>query len=128
MPGAVVEKHHYRVLKHYLPGPYCFILEATREVPKLIQSKRMTVGIRIPDHEIIRAITRELGRPVISTTAQREGEDPHVDPDEIDEAFKGLAMVIEAGGGGMVPTTIIDLTTTPATVIREGLGSVEDFL
>ena len=124
---AVVEKQHYRVLKHYLPGPYCFILEATREVPKLIQSKRKTVGIRIPDHEIIRAITRELGRPVISTTAQREGEDPHVDPDEIDEAFKGLAMVIEAGGGGSVPTTIIDLTTTPPTIVREGLGSVEDF-
>ncbi|MEO6420280.1 MAG: L-threonylcarbamoyladenylate synthase [Polyangiaceae bacterium] len=124
---AVVEKQHYRVLKHYLPGPYCFILEATREVPKLIQSKRKTVGIRIPDHEIIRAITRELGRPVISTTAQREGEEPHVDPDEIDEAFKGLAMVIEAGGGGVVPTTIIDLTTTPPTIVREGLGSIEDF-
>ncbi|MDB4995492.1 MAG: hypothetical protein JWM74_2924 [Myxococcaceae bacterium] len=125
---AVVEKAEYRVLRHYLPGPYCFILPATREVPKLLQSRRKTVGIRIPGHEVIRAIARELGRPIISTTAQRTGEDPHVDPHEIDEAFKGLAMVLDAGGGGMVPTTVIDLTTSPPEIIREGAGSVADFV
>jgi tRNA threonylcarbamoyl adenosine modification protein (Sua5/YciO/YrdC/YwlC family) len=124
---AVVEKQQYRVLRHYLPGPYCFILTATKEVPKLLQSRRKTVGIRIPGHEVIRAIARELGRPIISTTAQRAGEDPHVDPHEIDEAFKGLAMVLDAGGGGMVPTTVVDLTTTPAEIIREGAGSTADF-
>ncbi len=124
---AVVENAEYRVLRHYLPGPYCFILPATREVPKLLQSRKKTVGIRIPDHEVIRAIARELGRPIISTTAQRAGEDPHVDPHEIDEAFKGLAMVLDAGGGGMVPTTVIDLTTSPPEVIREGAGSIADF-
>ena len=124
---AVVENAEYRVLRHYLPGPYCFILPATREVPKLLQSRRKTVGIRIPDHEVIRAIARELGRPIISTTAQRTGEDPHVDPHEIDEAFKGLAMVLDAGGGGMVPTTVIDLTASPPEIIREGAGSVADF-
>jgi tRNA threonylcarbamoyl adenosine modification protein (Sua5/YciO/YrdC/YwlC family) len=125
---AVVEKAEYRVLRHYLPGPYCFILPATREVPKLLQSRRKTVGIRIPGHEVIRAIARELGRPIISTTAQRTGEDPHVDPHEIDEAFKGLAMVLDAGGGGMVPTTVIDLTTSPPEIIREGAGSTADFV
>jgi tRNA threonylcarbamoyl adenosine modification protein (Sua5/YciO/YrdC/YwlC family) len=125
---AIVENHQYRILRHYLPGPYTFILQATREVPKLIQSKRKTVGIRIPNSEVIRAITRELGRPVISTTAQRTGEDPHVDPHEIDVAFKGLGLVLDGGGGGMVPTTIIDITQVPPVIVREGAGDVADFL
>jgi tRNA threonylcarbamoyl adenosine modification protein (Sua5/YciO/YrdC/YwlC family) len=124
---AVVENAHYRILRHFLPGPYCFILTATREVPKLIQSKRKTVGIRIPNSEVIRAITRELGRPVISTTAQRAGEDPHVDPREIDDAFPGLALVLDGGGGGMVPTTVVDLTSVPPVVVRAGAGSTEEF-
>ncbi len=125
---AVVENHQYRVLKRYLPGPYCFILEATREVPKLVQSKKKTVGIRVPNHEVIRAIARELGRPIISTTAQKSGEEPHVDPHEIELAFRGLGLTLDAGGGGVVPTTIIDLVEVPPVVIREGAGSIEDFV
>jgi tRNA threonylcarbamoyl adenosine modification protein (Sua5/YciO/YrdC/YwlC family) len=125
---AIVENAHYRVLRRFLPGPYCFILEATREVPKLVQTKRKTVGIRVPNSEVIRAITRELGRPVISTTAQREGEDPHVDPHEIDVAFKGLGLVLDGGGGGVVPTTVIDLTKMPPEIVREGAGSIEEFV
>jgi len=125
---AIVENQAYRVLRHYLPGPYCFILEATREVPKLIQSKRKTVGIRVPDHEVIRAITRELGRPVISTTAQRSGEEPHIDAREIRDSFHGLGLVIESGAGGMVPSTVIDLTKVPPEIVREGAGSVEGFV
>ena len=125
---AVVEKQVYRVLRHFLPGPYCFILEATREVPKLVQSKRKTVGIRIPAHEVTRAIARELGRPLISTTAQRAGEDPHVDPREIDSAFHGLGMVLDGGGGGIVPTTVIDLTQSPPVIVREGAGPIDAFV
>jgi tRNA threonylcarbamoyl adenosine modification protein (Sua5/YciO/YrdC/YwlC family) len=125
---AIVEKQEYRVLRHYLPGPYCFILGATRDVPKMVQSKRRTVGIRVPRHEVVRAITRELGRPVISTTAQRSGEDPHVDPREIDEDFSGLGLVLDAGAGGMLPTTVIDLTKSPPEILREGAGPIEDFL
>lgn len=125
---AIIENQQYRVLRRFLPGPYCFILEATREVPKLVQTKRKTVGIRIPQHEVTRAITRELGRPLISTTAQREGEDPHVDPREIDMAFRGLGMVLDAGGGGIVPTTVIDLTKVPPEVVREGAGPIEEFV
>lgn len=125
---AIVENHQYRILKHHLPGPYCFILEATREVPKLVQMKKKTVGIRVPDNAIIRAISKELGRPVISTTAQRQGEEPYVDANEIDDAFKGLGLVIDGGAGGVVPTTIVDLTTTPFTVVREGAGDVDAFL
>jgi tRNA threonylcarbamoyl adenosine modification protein (Sua5/YciO/YrdC/YwlC family) len=125
---AVVENQVYRVLRRYLPGPYCFILPATREVPKLVQSKRKTVGIRVPNHEVIRTITRELGRPVISTTAQRPGEDqPHVDPHEIDELFRGLGLVLDGGAGGIVPTSVVDLTRIPPEILREGAGPVDDF-
>jgi tRNA threonylcarbamoyl adenosine modification protein (Sua5/YciO/YrdC/YwlC family) len=125
---AVVENHQYRTLKHLLPGPYCFILDATREVPKLVQMKKKTVGIRVPDNAIIRAITRELGRPVISTTAQRPGEDPLLDARDIDAAFKGLGLVVDGGGGGLVPTTVVDLTTVPPTVVRHGAGPVDDLV
>jgi tRNA threonylcarbamoyl adenosine modification protein (Sua5/YciO/YrdC/YwlC family) len=111
-----------------LPGPYCFILEATREVPKLVQSKRKSIGIRIPKHPVTLAITKELGRPIISTTAARSGQEPFVDPDELDSEFKGLAMVLDAGAGGMVPTTVIDLTKRPPEIVREGAGSIEDFV
>jgi tRNA threonylcarbamoyl adenosine modification protein (Sua5/YciO/YrdC/YwlC family) len=124
---AVVENHQYRVLKHLLPGPYCFILEATREVPKLVQMKKKTVGIRVPDNAIVRAISKELGRPIISTTAQKAGEDPFVDAHEIDEAFKGLGMVVDGGGGGLLPTTVVDLTTSPPTIVREGAGPIDFF-
>ncbi len=125
---AVVENHNYRILKHYLPGPYCFILEATREVPKLVQTKRKTIGIRIPNHEVILHLVKELGSPIISTTAQRpEEEDPHVDPHEIDVAFKGLGLVLDAGGGGVVPTTVIDLTKNPPEIVREGAGDASEF-
>ena len=125
---AVVEKPEYRILRHYLPGPYCFILEATREVPKLLLSKRKTVGIRVPANEITSALVRALGRPIISTTAQLDGGDPFVDPAEMDEAFDGLALVIDGGGGGLVPTTVIDLTKSPPEVVRKGAGPVDDFL
>ena len=125
---AIVENQVYRVLRHFLPGPYCFILEATREVPKLVQSKRKSVGIRVPDHAVTRALAHELGRPIISTTAAKSGEEVFVDPDELDSAFKGLALVLDGGAGGMVPTTVIDLTKRPPVIVREGAGSIDEFV
>ena len=92
---AVVENAVYRVLKHFLPGPYCFILLATREVPKIMLTKQKTVGIRVPNHPITIALVRELGRPLISTTASRPGQDPLVDPWEIEQEFTGLDLVID---------------------------------
>lgn len=124
---AIVDNQVYRVLRRFLPGPYTFILQATREVPKLVQMKRKQVGIRVPASEIARALARELGRPIISSTAARPGEDPFIDPREIDTAFKGLAFVLDAGAGGLVPTTVIDLTTSPPTIVREGAGPVDQF-
>ena len=125
---AVVDNQVYRVLKRFLPGPYCFILEATREVPRVLQTKRKTVGIRVPAHEVIQAVVRELGRPVISTTAQRAGAEPHVDPREIDDDFPGLGLVLDGGAGGLVPTTVVDLTVQPPEVVREGAGPVDAFV
>ena len=125
---AIVDNQVYRVLRRFLPGPYCFILEATREVPRIIQTKRKTIGIRIPQHEVVSAIVRELGRPIISTTAHRPGGEIHVDPSEIDEDFHGLGLVLDAGGGGVVPTTVVDLTAKPPAVVREGAGPVDDFV
>ena len=124
---AIVEDATFRVLKRYLPGPYTFILEATREVPKILQTKRKTVGIRIPDHPVTLALVHAFGRPVISTTAAPHGEDPYIDPHEIDDRFRGLGMVLDGGVGGSIPTTVIDLTTSFPEVIRTGAGSVEDF-
>jgi tRNA threonylcarbamoyl adenosine modification protein (Sua5/YciO/YrdC/YwlC family) len=138
---AQVDNATYRVLRRYLPGPYCFILEATREVPKLVQMKRKSVGIRVPGHAVVRALARELGRPIISTTAQKAGEyalrngaflhsggDPYVDPVEIDRDFRGLGLVLDGGGGGVMPTTVIDLTKRPPELVREGLGPIGDFV
>ncbi|MCA9586761.1 MAG: threonylcarbamoyl-AMP synthase [Myxococcales bacterium] len=126
---AIVDNQVYRVLRHLLPGPYCFVLEATREVPKMVQTKRKTIGIRVPAHEVIRAVVHELGRPVISTTAIRPGADmPHVDPNEIDDDFKGLGLVLDGGAGGLQPTTVVDLTVSPPAIIREGAGPVDAFL
>jgi tRNA threonylcarbamoyl adenosine modification protein (Sua5/YciO/YrdC/YwlC family) len=124
---AIVENQVYRVLRRFLPGPYTFILGATREVPKLVQMKRKNVGIRVPACEATRALARELGRPIISSTAARPGEDPLVDPKEIDAAFKGLALVLDGGAGGLVPTSVVDLTTSPPEVVREGAGNVDEF-
>jgi len=89
--------------------------------------KRKNVGIRVPACEATRALARELGRPIISSTAARPGEQPLVDPKEIDAAFKGLALVLDGGAGGLVPTSVIDLTTSPPEIVREGAGDIEDF-
>lgn len=125
---AIVDNQIYRVLRRFLPGPYCFILEATREVPRLVQTKRKTIGIRIPKHEVTSAVVKELGRPLISTTAHRPGSEPYVDPREIDDDFHGLGLVLDSGAGGLTPTTVIDLTVQPPVVVREGAGPVDEFV
>jgi tRNA threonylcarbamoyl adenosine modification protein (Sua5/YciO/YrdC/YwlC family) len=124
---AVMHDSIYRILRRYLPGPYTFLLQATREVPKVVQSPRKTVGVKIPDHQVALSLTRELGRPIISTTAARHGQDPHLDAREIDAEFAGLALVLDAGPGGLVPTSIVDLTGDRPRVVRVGAGNVSEF-
>jgi tRNA threonylcarbamoyl adenosine modification protein (Sua5/YciO/YrdC/YwlC family) len=124
---AVVENQVYRVLKHFLPGPYCFILQATREVPKMLLTKQKTVGIRVPNHPVTIAIVRELGRPLISTTASRPGQDPLVDPWEIEQEFTGLDLVIDTGdAGSTVPTTVVDLSQGDVRIVRVGAGPIDE--
>lgn len=124
---ALVDNQVYRILKRFLPGPYCFILQATREVPRILQTKRKTIGIRVPNHEVTRSLVRGLGRPVISTTAQRSGA-VHVDAREIDDDFVGLGLVLDAGAGGVAPTTVVDLTVQPVEVVREGAGPIDELV
>jgi tRNA threonylcarbamoyl adenosine modification protein (Sua5/YciO/YrdC/YwlC family) len=124
---AVMHNQVYRILKEFLPGPYCFILEATREVPRLIQSSRKTVGVRIPKHPVALALAAELGRPIISSTAARHGDSPNPDPREIEVAFRGLSLVLDAGAGGTVPTTVVDLTGPSPRVVRAGAGDTTPF-
>lgn len=125
---AVVENAAYRILRRALPGPYCFILPATREVPKIVHLKQKTVGIRVPKHPVTLALVRALGQPLISTTAARPGEDPMVDPWEISEAFPGLELVVDAGAGESIPTTVIDLSQGEPKLIRQGAGPVDEIL
>jgi tRNA A37 threonylcarbamoyladenosine synthetase subunit TsaC/SUA5/YrdC len=81
----------------------------------------------VPACEAARALARELGRPIISSTAARPGEEPFVDPHEIDAEFRGLALVLDGGAGGLVPTTVVDLTKSPPEIVREGAGDVSEF-
>ena len=122
---AIVENPEYRLLKRFLPGPYCFVLKATRDVPKLLMTKQKTVGIRVPNHAVPRAIVEALGRPLVSTTAESEGE-PLIDPWTIDATFPLLDLVLEADACGSVPTTVIDLSEGDIRVVREGAGPVDE--
>ena len=113
----------YRVLKTYLPGPYTFILPSSREVPKLLKSKKNTVGIRVPDNNIARTIVKELGHPILSTTLPGNMVEEYTDPELIYENFKKqVDIVIDGGIGGMIPSTVIDCTKDDYKVIRMGAG------
>ena len=113
----------YRMLKNYLPGPYTFILPASKEVPKLLKSKKDTVGLRIPDNLIARNIVKELGHPILSASLPGDMVEEYTDPELINHNFEKLVdVVIDGGIGGMVPSTVIDCTGDHPVVIRKGLG------
>jgi tRNA threonylcarbamoyl adenosine modification protein (Sua5/YciO/YrdC/YwlC family) len=113
----------YRILKEYLPGPYTFILPASKEVPKILQSKKSTIGLRIPDNNIAREIVKQLEHPILSATLPGEMVEEYTDPDLIYENFKNLVdIVVDGGVGGIVPSTIIDCTKEDYEVVRMGAG------
>ena len=124
---AMVDDRAFRLIKRHLPGPFCFILNATREVPRVVQSSRKTVGIRVPAHPVTQALLEQLGHPIINTTACRPDAVPNLDPFEIDDEFAGLALVLDAVPGGLLPSSVVDLSKGDAIVIREGAGDVQDF-
>jgi len=113
----------YRMLKTHLPGPYTFILPASKQVPKILQSKKSTIGLRVPDNNICQHILKELDNPILSASFPGELVEEYTDPEIIHEKFEHLVdMVIDGGIGGMTPSTIVDCTTDDWNVIREGLG------
>lgn len=117
----------YRVLKNYLPGPFTFILPASKQVPKILQSKKSTIGLRVPDNEICRSILDTLDHPLLSASLPGEMVEDYTDPEIMYEKFGSkVDFVIDGGIGGMVPSTIVDCTTDEWNVIRKGLGVFED--
>ncbi len=117
----------FRVLKEYLPGPYTFILGASKQVPKILHSKKDTVGIRVPDNKITKALIEELGHPILSTTLPGELVEDYTDPEIIHDHYQHLAdIVIDGGIGGMIPSTVIDATGNELVLIRQGLGAWEE--
>jgi tRNA threonylcarbamoyl adenosine modification protein (Sua5/YciO/YrdC/YwlC family) len=124
---ARVDNRQYRLLKLGTPGPYTFILEATKEVPRrLSHPSRRTIGLRVPEHKVTQALLAELGQPLLATTLIAPGEtDPLNDPEEIRERFqKLLAAVVDAGACPMEPTTVIDLTDDEPRLVRQGRGAL----
>jgi tRNA threonylcarbamoyl adenosine modification protein (Sua5/YciO/YrdC/YwlC family) len=116
----------YRMLKSYLPGPYTFILPSSKQVPKILQSKKSTIGLRIPDNVICQHILDALGHPLLSASLPGEMVEEYTDPEVIQEKFGHLVdFVIDGGIGGMIPSTVVDCTTPDWHIIRQGLGEFE---
>jgi tRNA threonylcarbamoyl adenosine modification protein (Sua5/YciO/YrdC/YwlC family) len=128
---ARISNQQYRTLKAFTPGPYTFLLEATKETPKRLQNpKRRTIGIRVPDHPVPRAILQALGEPIMSSTLILPGEQtPMSDAREIQERLHHVVdAVIDAGNCGFEPTSVIDMAGPAPLVVREGKGDVSVFL
>ena len=125
---ARVDNTSYRIIKRHLPGPVTFVLTATREVPRrLVHRQRRTLGLRVPDNVIAQAILAALGEPIMSTTALLPGDglpltDMEMERDRLEHA---VDVIVDGGIGGVRPTTIVDLTSGEARVVREGVGTLD---
>ncbi len=119
----------FRLINKCLPGPYTFILEASKEVPKLLKTKKNTVGLRIPNNVICQAIVSGLGNPIISTSLPaKEDVEEYIDPEVFTEFFEHqVEIIIDGGLGSIEASTVVDLTTMPASIIRTGLGDISIF-
>ena len=117
----------YRLLKSYLPGPYTFILPASKQVPKILKSRKDTIGLRVPDNVIARCIIKQLGHPILSASLPGEMVEEYTDPEIMHANFKNLVdIVVDGGTGAMFPSTIVDCTSDEPVVIRKGLGVWEE--
>jgi len=127
---AHVDNSTYRLLRHATPGPYTFVLEATREVPKrLVQPKRKTIGLRVPDHPISQALLHALNEPLMSATLiMPDDEYPMTDPyDSRDCLEQEVELVIDGGFCGLEATSVVDLSGPAPVVMRAGVGDISDF-
>ncbi len=126
---ARVSDNAYKIMRRLLPGPYTFILEASRAVPKIILPKRQTTGIRVPDNRICQALVAEMGAPIISTSVKDEDGELLSDPRIIQERFgKRVDMIIDGGIIAATPSSVISLLDEGVAVIREGKGDVSAFV
>jgi len=113
----------YRTLKEYLPGPYTFVLPASKQVPKILQGRKDTIGLRVPDNKITIALIKELGNPIISTSLPGEDVEEYTDPEIIYENYQNLVdIVVDGGIGGTVPSTVVQFQDDEFELVRQGLG------
>jgi tRNA threonylcarbamoyl adenosine modification protein (Sua5/YciO/YrdC/YwlC family) len=127
---ALVENWQYRLLRAHTPGPYTFLLKASRETPRRLKHERRgTIGLRVPDHPVTALLLSELGEPVMSSTLLLPGEDlPRTDAQEIYEKLQhSVDMVLDGGNCGLIPTSVIDMSGERAIVARAGRGDVKPF-
>lgn len=123
-----VDTRVFKLMKSCLPGPYTFILNANNSVPKLFKNNKRTVGVRIPDNNICRAIVKELGQPIISSSVHDEDEvlEYTTDPELIHERYRDLVdAVVDGGYGALVPSTVIDCSGDFPALVRQGAGEVD---
>jgi tRNA threonylcarbamoyl adenosine modification protein (Sua5/YciO/YrdC/YwlC family) len=128
---ARVDTAVFKIMKKALPGPFTFILQASNKVPKILDTPRKTVGIRIPDHNIPRMIVKELGNPIITTSIKDDDEvvEYSTDPELIYEKFKNqVDIVVDGGAGNLIPSTILNCTEGDIQIVRQGMGEIEEFL
>lgn len=125
----MIDKPVFKMMKKGLPGPFTFILEANNQVPKILHSKKKTIGIRVPDHNVPRMLVEELGHPILTTSINDDDEviEYSTDPELIFEKYEHLVdLVIDGGYGQNIGSTVLDCTGSEVDVIREGLGKLED--
>jgi tRNA threonylcarbamoyl adenosine modification protein (Sua5/YciO/YrdC/YwlC family) len=126
-----IDNSLFRILKHALPGPFTFILNANNKVPKLMHSNKKTVGIRVPDHPIARGIVNLLGNPIVSTSIHDDDDvlEYSTDPELIYEKYKDqVDIVIDAGYGELQASTVVDFTSDEPLILRQGKGNFDNYL
>jgi tRNA threonylcarbamoyl adenosine modification protein (Sua5/YciO/YrdC/YwlC family) len=119
----------YKAMKKALPGPYTFILNANNQVPRIFQSRKKTIGIRVPDNEIVRELVKELGNPIISTSVYDDDQilEYTTDPELIHEKYESMVdIVIDGGYGDNQASTVVDCTTGELTLVRQGKGVFDE--
>ncbi|MFN5478997.1 MAG: L-threonylcarbamoyladenylate synthase [Chitinophagaceae bacterium] len=123
--AKAISTPQYRFIKQYIPGPFTFILPASREVPKILKSRKDTIGLRVPNHRITHAIAAALGHPILSSSLPGEMVEEYTDPELIHEKFEKLVdLVVDGGIGGMEYSTIVDMTSEEPEIVRQGLGAI----
>ena len=123
-----VSNFAHRILKRFLPGPYTFVLTATRETPRVFQSKQKTVGIRIPDHPVPLALVEQLGNPVVSTSANESDEEVVTNPADLEQIFgHRVDLIMECGTLPVLASSVISLVDDTVAILREGQGDLSYF-